>query len=82
MNDINYATSKLGIEITGGHTEVTNIVDQPLVIGTAFSAVDKFVSNKNIREGDMILMTKTAGIEGTLIIENMLRTGRIYFLRF
>ena len=75
VNDINYATSKLGIEITGGHTEVTNIVDQPLVIGTAFSAVDKFVSNKNIREGDMILMTKTAGIEGTLIIENMFDTS-------
>jgi len=75
VNDINYATSKLGIEITGGHTEVTNIVDQPLVIGTAFSVVDKFVSNKNIREGDMILMTKTAGIEGTLIIENMFDTS-------
>ena len=72
VDDINYATSKLGIEITGGHTEVTNIVDQPIVIGTAFSAVDKFVSNKNICEGDMIIMTKTAGIEGTLIIENML----------
>jgi hydrogenase maturation factor len=56
---------KLRITLVGGHTEVTPGLDRPIIMVTAFSFVKSFVSSEMAREGDAILMTKTAGIEGT-----------------
>jgi hydrogenase maturation factor len=38
------------------------------VIVTAFSFVDDYVSSGDAREGDSILMSKTAGLEGTAVL--------------
>ncbi len=59
---------RLGISILGGHTEVTPGLHHPIVVVTAFSFVDDFVSSKDAREGDSIVMTKTAGLEGTAVL--------------
>jgi hydrogenase expression/formation protein HypE len=59
---------KLGISIVGGHTEVTPGLDRPIVAVTTFSFVDSYVSSRDAREGDTILMTKTAGLEGTVVL--------------
>lgn len=62
--------TKLNVEIIGGHTEITNAVNRIVVSSTAIARQpkSKLFSNKDIKLGDMILMTKTAGIEGTGII--------------
>ena len=64
------AAKLCGVEIIGGHTEVTAAVNQPVIVSTAFGrglAGDSQYAH-NMQVGDIILMTKTAGIEGTGII--------------
>ncbi len=59
---------KLGVSILGGHTEVTPGLRRPIVAVTAFSFVDDYVSSRGAKKGDAILMTKTAGLEGTAVL--------------
>ncbi len=67
---IDAASKELGIAVTGGHTEVTSAVTQPVVIGDMHGVVDKdrLVTSSGARPGDLVVMTKTAGIEGTSIL--------------
>lgn len=60
----------LGITVTGGHTEVTAAVSQPVVVGnmTGVVAKDRLVTTQGVRAGDLVVMTKTAGLEGTSIV--------------
>ena len=60
----------LGISVTGGHTEVTAAVSQPVVVGnmTGVVAKDRLVTTQGVRAGDLVVMTKTAGLEGTGIV--------------
>lgn len=62
---IHEAAMKIGVTILGGHTEVTPGIDHPILMVTMFSLVDRFVTSGDAREGDTIMMTKTAGLEGT-----------------
>lgn len=59
-----------GVEIIGGHTEVTKAVNQPVIVSTAFGrgVAGSSQSAKNMKVGDCILMTKKAGLEGTGIV--------------
>ena len=66
---------RLGITIVGGHTEVTPDLKRPIIAVTAFSFVDRYVSSDGARAGDTMMMTKTAGIEGTAVL-----TGEKEFL--
>ena len=59
---------RLGINIVGGHTEVTQGLHRPIVAVTVFSFVDHYVSSQDAREGDTIMLTKTAGLEGTAVL--------------
>lgn len=54
-----------GISIVGGHTEVTPGLRHPIVVVTAFAFARSFVTSAGAKSGDVIMMTKTAGIEGT-----------------
>ncbi len=61
---------ELNVEIIGGHTEITDAVTRPILCGTVLA---KCPSNELIRTaggkiGDELILTKTAGIEGTFII--------------
>jgi hydrogenase maturation factor len=56
---------RLGIAIVGGHTEVTPGLGFPIVAATVFSFVESFVSSRDALAGDVIMMTKSAGLEGT-----------------
>ena len=62
---IHSAAEESGIAILGGHTEVTPGLTRPIVVVTVFSFVDEFVTSGGARQGDTIIMTKTAGLEGT-----------------
>lgn len=70
MTQAGTAAEEAGVEIIGGHTEVTPAVNQPVIVSTAFGRgiAGESASARNMRPGDMILMTKSAGLEGTGII--------------
>lgn len=61
--------SKLGIDIVGGHTEVSDSVNEFIVISTAFGFIDKNhpVPAGKAKAGDKLIMTKSACIEGSFI---------------
>jgi len=66
------AADELGIEILGGHTEVTAAVNKPIISGTAIGKTNKdaFISTSGAVEGQDIIITKWAGLEGTAVIAN------------
>lgn len=70
FKQISKATKELGIAVTGGHTEVTPGIDHPIVVGDMHGVVDgnKVVTSSGARVGDSVVLTKSAGIEGTAAI--------------
>lgn len=62
---------ELGVRIIGGHTEVTSAVRRVIVSLTMIGkpvAPGRFLATAGMRQGDAIIMSKYAGIEGTLIL--------------
>jgi hydrogenase maturation factor len=68
VKEMSDTAKKLKVNIVGGHTEVTPYLDSMIIVGTAIGVADKFISPKNAKPGDVIIMTKYIGIEGTAII--------------
>ena len=70
MEQAGEAAKLAQVEIIGGHTEITEAVNKPVIVSTAFGRGFKGQSQSavDMAPGDYILMTKTAGIEGTGII--------------
>ena len=70
MKDIHEACSDLGISLIGGHTESTPGLDKPIIAGFMMGELskDEFVTTGGARPGDLVVLTKGAGIEGTGIL--------------
>ncbi len=70
FNDIKLAADELGIVLCGGHTEVTQGLDRPMVSGHMLGEVEKskLVSNSNAMVGDEIILTKAIAIEGMALL--------------
>lgn len=70
FKQIDAAATELGIAVTGGHTEVTSAVSQIVIVGDMHGIVekDRLVTSSDARPGDLVIMTKTAGLEGTSIL--------------
>ena len=70
MQDASMAAQEVGIEICGGHTEVTEAVQKLVLSATVFGSAPKerIIRTKNACAGDDILVTKTLGLEGTSIL--------------
>jgi hydrogenase expression/formation protein HypE len=70
MEEAGGAAAKLGVEIMGGHTEITSAVNRIVVSTTALGKAlkDKIVKSSGAQVGDDVIMTKWAGLEGTSII--------------
>lgn len=64
------AAKECRVEIIGGHTEITEAVNQPVIVSTAFGKSISGASQSalEMKPGDLIFMTKSAGLEGTGII--------------
>jgi len=64
------AAKELGIAIVGGHCESTPGLTNPIVVGCVMGLTDKgnYVTAGGAKEGDKIILTKSAGIEGTAIL--------------
>ena len=70
VNDAHSAAMELGVSIVGGHTEVVSFLSHPVVCGTMIGEVEKgkLVTTGGAKPGDVILITKHAGLEGASII--------------
>lgn len=70
MQDVEGTCEELGIQVVGGHTEVTDAVTRPLLSMTGIGKVKKeqFLATKGARPGQDIVITKWIGLEGTSIL--------------
>lgn len=70
MRDAGEAAQGLGVEIAGGHTEVTPGIDHTIAVVTALGRArkDAVISTAGARPGHRVLLTKSAGVEGTAIL--------------
>ena len=69
MKGIDQASRKLGITVARGHTEATRGLKRPIIAGFMIGErKGRLLRAEDARVGDLLLLTKTAGIEGTAII--------------
>jgi hydrogenase maturation factor len=70
MHQMDEECETIGIEILGGHTEITPAVNRPIVTVTGIGSVKagELVKTGGAKEGHDIVMTKWAALEGTSII--------------
>ncbi len=70
MRDIARACRQWDITLCGGHTEITDAVSRPVVIGTLTAALERkdLIRKDRMQAGDHILLTKGVAVEGTAII--------------
>lgn len=69
-SQMNAAAKELGIAIAGGHCESTPRLPNPIVIGCIMGLTEKgkYVTAAGAKSGDKLILTKSAGIEGTAIL--------------
>lgn len=70
MKDLNRQCQEAGVEILGGHTEVTHGVNQPLLTITGVGKVreEDFLKPGQMKPGQDIVVTKWIGLEGTALL--------------
>ncbi|MCG0276682.1 MAG: AIR synthase family protein [Thermosediminibacteraceae bacterium] len=70
MESVHKACKEIGIEVLGGHTEVTPAVVKPVISTTAIGSAkrDSFVTSAGAKPGDDVVVTKFIGLEGTAIL--------------
>lgn len=70
------AAKEVGVDIVGGHTEVSEAVNRFILMTTAFGYSNKenVISAAGAKAGDSILMTKSAALEGTAILSADFKT--------
>ena len=64
------AAKDLGIAIVGGHCESTPGLTNPIVVGCIMGLTDRgnYITAGGAKPGDKLILTKSAGIEGTAIL--------------
>ena len=72
MNEIDEEAAQIGVEIIGGHTEVTSAVNKMVI---SVTVIGKNIKGRSIKTagaklGDDIIVTKAIGLEGTYILVN------------
>ena len=70
MADMERECEKLDIQIMGGHTEVTTVVNRPVitVTGLGHMPANRIPKSADLVPGQDLVMTKWAGLEGTAIL--------------
>ena len=68
MSGVFCAAAETGIDLLGGHTEVTDAVQRPIVSAAIIGRAGKAIATSCAIPGDALVMTKFAGLEGTVII--------------
>ena len=70
MEQAEAAAQAANVQIMGGHTEVTRVVNQPVisVVGVGKAKKGRLISTAGARPGMDVIVTKWVGLEGTSII--------------
>jgi len=70
MESIHSAAGKIGIEVLGGHSEITPAVIKPVISSTAIGIAKKgeYVTSSGAKPGDDVIVTKALGLEGTAVL--------------
>jgi hydrogenase expression/formation protein HypE len=70
MENIHTAAMKIGIEILGGHSEITSAVEKPIICSTAIGIAgkDEYITSSGAKAGDEVIVTKALGLEGSAIL--------------
>ena len=70
FDQVKEAADELGVEVIGGHTEVTIGLPRPIVCGTMLgeAPASKAVSTSGAGLGDSVVLTRGIAIEGTSIL--------------
>lgn len=70
MQQMEEAANSLNLQIMGGHTEVTGVVNQPLitVAGVGKAKRDRIITSSGAKPGQDVVVSKWIGLEGTSII--------------
>lgn len=70
MEQAEVAAHAANVQIIGGHTEVTRVVNQPVisVVGVGKAKKGRLISTAGARPGMDVIVTKWIGLEGTSII--------------
>jgi hydrogenase expression/formation protein HypE len=68
--DIQAVCTANEVSLCGGHTEITDAVSRPLVVGTmaGTARTSELIDKRRMRLGDRILLTKAVAVEGTGLI--------------
>ena len=70
MEEIVSTAKSMNIEVLGGHTEITDLVQKPIITVTAMGKAnkDELTSSSDAEAGDILYITKGMGIEGSYIL--------------
>ncbi len=70
MVELQQAASQFGVSLCGGHTEITDAVTRPVVVGQLAGTVSRsrLIDKRKMRAGDQVLLTKGVAVEGTALI--------------
>ena len=72
IRDAEKTAKRYRVQISGGHTEITGAVNNPVVTGTTIGKIkDKGpIITGGVKPGNDIILTKWVGLEGTALIVN------------
>lgn len=72
MQEIVETAKGMEIEVLGGHTEITDLVQKPIITVTALGKAvkEELTSSASAEIGDYLYITKGMGIEGCYILAN------------
>lgn len=68
--EMSTAAKNLNVSIVGGHSEITPGLNHPLVIVFSIGVIEdrEYITSSGAKPGSKIILTKSAGIEGTAIL--------------
>ena len=79
MKDVYLNANSVGISVIGGHTEITDAVNKPVLSCTIIGKCKKPILTSGANVGDKVIITKSAGLEGTGILA---KDHREYLLKY
>jgi len=70
IRELQQVSREFGISLCGGHTEITEAVNKPIVVGQMVGTVEKerLIDKRRMEKGDQILFTKGVAVEGTSVL--------------
>jgi hydrogenase maturation factor len=70
MADVVAACEAVNVTLCGGHTEITEALDRPILVGQAMGEVERgaLLRKDSLQPGDVVILAGAAAVEGTAIL--------------